>query len=105
MRLSELEGLRWGDVDEPRERWRVSAAVSKTRHARWVLVAPPIFAAVLDLCPREDRTAERRVFQGFGGDRFRTALTRACTAAGRPPGCRGAGHRGVRIARSRSEGY
>ena len=27
---------------------------------------------------------ERRVFQGFGGDRFRTAIARACTAAGVP---------------------
>lgn len=33
---------------------------------------------------RDDRTPERRVFQGFGADRFRTALTRACTAAGVP---------------------
>ena len=36
------------------------------------------------LVAREDRTPERRVFQGFGGDRFRTAITRACTAAGVP---------------------
>jgi integrase len=34
--------------------------------------------------PRDDRTPERRVFQGFGSDRFRTALGRACTAAGVP---------------------
>jgi integrase len=27
---------------------------------------------------------ERPVFQGFGGDRFRTAITRACTAAAVP---------------------
>ena len=33
---------------------------------------------------RDDRTPERRVFQGFAGDRFRTAITRACTAAGVP---------------------
>ena len=33
---------------------------------------------------REDRTPERRVFQRFGGDRFRTAIRRACTAAGIP---------------------
>src|ERR1700730_3736532 len=33
---------------------------------------------------RQDRVPDRRVFQGFGGDRFRTALTRACTAAGVP---------------------
>lgn len=36
MRLGELEQLTWGDVDEPRGRWRVSAAVSKNKHARWV---------------------------------------------------------------------
>jgi hypothetical protein len=27
---------------------------------------------VLELVPRDDRTAERRVFEGFGCDRFRT---------------------------------
>ena len=36
------------------------------------------------LVPRDDRIPDRRVFQGFGGDRFRTAVTRACTAAGVP---------------------
>jgi len=84
MRLGELQGLRWGDVDEPRGRWRVSQAVSKTGHGRWVPVPPALFEAVLDLVPREDRTPERKVFQGFGGDRFRTAVTRACIAAGVP---------------------
>jgi integrase len=38
--------------------------------------------AVTTLAARDDRTPERRVFQGFGGDRFRTAVTRACTAGG-----------------------
>jgi len=33
---------------------------------------------------REDRVPDRRVFQGFGGDRFRTAIARACTAAAVP---------------------
>lgn len=84
MRLGELDGLSWGDVDEERARWRVSAAVSKTRQARWVPVPPELFQAVTGLLVREDRMPERRVFQGFGGDRFRTALTRACTAAGVP---------------------
>lgn len=78
------EGLAWGDVDESRGRWRVSAAVSKTKTGRWVNVPPVVFAAVCDLVAREDRTPERKVFQGFGGDRFRTAVTRACTAAGVP---------------------
>lgn len=84
MRLGELEQLTWGDVDEQRGRWRVSAAVSKTKAARWVNVPPAIFAAVCRLVPREDRTADRRVFQGFGADRFRTAITRVCTATGTP---------------------
>jgi integrase len=84
MRLGELEGLTWSDVDEPRGRWRVSEAVSKTRRARWVPVPPVLFEAVTALVARDDRTPERRVFQGFGGDRFRTAVTRACTAAGVP---------------------
>jgi integrase len=84
MRLGELEGLRWGDVDEQRGRWRVSAASSKTGAARWVGVPPSVFEAVVGLVAREDRTPERKVLQGFGGDRFRTAVTRACTAAGVP---------------------
>jgi integrase len=84
MRLGELERLTWGDVDEPRQRWRVSRAVSKTGRARWVSVPAVVFEAVCALVPRDDRVPERRIFQGFGGDRFRTALTRACTAAGIP---------------------
>lgn len=84
MRLGELERLAWGDVDEPRQRWRVSRAVSKTGRARWVAVPPAVFDAACELVPRDDRIPERRVFQGFGGDRFRTAVTRACTAAGIP---------------------
>lgn len=82
MRLGELEGLRWGDVDEQRGRWRVSESVSKTSRPRWVNVPPVVFDAVLALCPRDDRTPDRLVFLGFGGDRFRTALTRAFIAAG-----------------------
>src|SRR6266545_4032287 len=84
MRLGEFERLAWGDVDEPRARWRVSASASKTGKARWVRVPPPVLRAVLELVPRDDRVPERRVFQGFGGDRFRTAIARACTAAGVP---------------------
>jgi integrase len=84
MRIGELEGLTWGDVDEPRQRWRVSSAVAKMGRARWVPVRAELFQAVTRLVPRDDRTPERPVFQGFGGDRFRTAITRACTAAGVP---------------------
>ena len=76
------------DVDEPRGHWRVSQAVSKTGQGRWVSVPPVVFEAVLGLVAREDRTPERTVFQRFGGDRFRTAMIRVCTAAA----CRTSGH-------------
>lgn len=84
MRVGEFEALSWGDIDEPRGRWRVSQAVSKTQRGRWVPVPPVLFEAVVALVVREDRTPERQVFQGFGADRFRTAITRACTTAAVP---------------------
>lgn len=84
MRISELENLVWGDVDEPQTRWRITKTSSKTRKARWVPVNDVLFAKVLDLLPREDRTADRQVFEGFSGDSFRTAIARACRDGGVP---------------------
>ena len=86
MRLGELERLTWGDVDEPRQRWRVSQAVSKTGRARWV-DRPDRRSSrpCCELVPRDDRVPERRVFQGFGGDRFRTAID-PCLHRRRRPG-------------------
>ncbi len=84
MRVGELERLTWADLDEPRGRWRVAAAAAKTGRARWVQVPEVLFEAVCALVAREDRIPERPVFQGFGADRFRTALARACIAAGVP---------------------
>jgi integrase len=82
MRIGELEALTWGDVDEPRGRWRI--ATSKTGRPRWVSPPPSLLDAVLDLCPRDDRHPDRRVFEHVTSERLRTALTRACTAAGVP---------------------
>ena len=84
MRVGELEALTWGDIDESRQRWRVSQAVAKTGRARWITVHEALFKATLDLVPRDDRTPDRRVFQGVTADRLRTAITRACTGAGVP---------------------
>ena len=84
MRVGELEALTWGDVDEPAGRWRVRRDVAKTRQPRWVPVPVEIFDAVVSIVPREDRDLAGQVFDGFGADRFRTALTRACKAAGVP---------------------
>lgn len=82
MRVGELEALSWGDLDEPRGRWRI--ATSKTGRPRWVTPPPLLLEAVLALCPRDDRHPDRRVFERFTSERFRTALARACTAAGVP---------------------
>jgi integrase len=82
MRIGELETLAWGDVDERRGRWRIRAANEKERTARWIAPPADVFAAVVALCPRDDRVPERRVFDGFGQERFRTAIARACRAAG-----------------------
>lgn len=84
MRVGELEALTWGDVDEPGGRWRVSAASAKTRQARWVPVPLELFAVVAQLVPREDRDLAGQVFAGFGADRLRTAIARACKATGTP---------------------
>jgi integrase len=84
MRVGELAALTWGDVDEPTGRWRVSQAVAKTRRARWVPVHADVFQAVVETVPREDRDLAAPLFAGFGIDRFRAAIARACKAAGVP---------------------
>jgi integrase len=82
MRVGELEALTWGDLDEPRGRWRI--ATSKTGRPRWVAPPPVLLGLVLDLCAREDRHPDRRVFENVTSERLRTAITRACTASGVP---------------------
>jgi integrase len=84
MRVGELEGLRWGAVDEPEGRWRVSRATSKTSRARFVSVPPDLFALVLARVPREDRDPEALVSSEVNQPQLRTALGRACKAAGVP---------------------
>ena len=48
-------------LEELRGRWRVSAANAKTGKARWVTPPDVLVDAVVALCPRDDRTAARRV--------------------------------------------
>jgi integrase len=82
MRIGELDGLKWGDVDEARGRWRILK--SKTGQPRWVSPPPEVFEAVIAQVPREDRDLEARVFANLTGDRVRTAMAKACKAAGVP---------------------
>ncbi len=81
MRVGELGALEWGDVDEQDSRFRVKAG--KTAAARrWVDVPQWVMVEVAEMCPREDRTAERRVFPGFTPDVAKNVMARACKAAG-----------------------
>jgi integrase len=81
MRVGELQALSWGDVDEHDSRFRVKSG--KTAAARrWVAVPEWLMAEVGQSCPREDRTAERRVFPGFTADVAKNVMARACKAAG-----------------------
>jgi integrase len=85
MRVGELEGLRCGDIDEPRCRWRISRRVEKGRRRRWVSLPADVFAAVLaTLPPREDRDLDALVFPGVTQERLRTAIARSCKATGTP---------------------
>ena len=82
MRVGEMDGLTWGDVDETRGRWRILK--SKTGKPRWVIPPPDVFEAVTALVPRDDRDLEARVFAQTTGNQLRTAISKACRAAGVP---------------------
>jgi integrase len=84
-RVGEMEGARISDLDESRQAFRVRAAVSKTRRARWVRLPDDLWSALLDrVGPREDRDPDARLFGEATANRLRTAIARACTAAGIP---------------------
>jgi integrase len=81
MRVGELAALEWGDVDEQSLRFRVKQGKT-TAARRWVAVPDWLMAEVAGTCPREDRTAERPVFQGFTADVAKNVMARACKHAG-----------------------
>jgi integrase len=81
MRIGELQALCWGDVDRASCRFLIRSG--KTAAARrWVAVPEWLLDEVLEACPFDDRTADRRVFQGFSADAAGAAMGRACKAAG-----------------------
>jgi integrase len=84
-RVSSVETTRISDYDEPRRRVRLRAAATKTRTPLWVEL-PDTLADALErsLPPREDRDPEAQLFTGANADALRTAIGRACRAAGVP---------------------
>jgi integrase len=80
-RIGEIATLVWGDVDARGCQFRLRAAETKSRRARWVQVPDWLMAHIEETCPLEDRTAERPVFLGFTPNLARRVMARACTAA------------------------
>lgn len=80
MRIGELCGLTWSDVDFAGLRFRVREGKT-TAARRWVQVPEYLMAQVDALVPPDDRSAERRLFAMTGQD-LRQAMRRACRAAG-----------------------
>lgn len=83
LRVSEAAELSFGDVDFAEGRIRVSRARTKRRTAgqRWLPVPPELLDDLVELCPLEDRSAERRVL-GLGAGTIRDGLALACRDAG-----------------------
>ncbi len=81
LRLGEAVGLRWGDVDRAGLRLRLPRSATKRDKARWVYLPEWLIEAIEATCPLEDRTPERRVFQGITEASAYQAMTRACRNA------------------------
>lgn len=84
-RVSSVENVLVGDYDEAARRVRLRASTTKTRAALWVELPDALAARIeASLSPRDDRDAAARLFPGVTADRLRTAIARACRAAGVP---------------------
>jgi integrase len=84
-RVSSIDKLLVRDYDEPRRRVRVPREITKMRKGLWVDL-PPVLAQAIEerLGPREDRDLGARLFPDSRSTALRTAITRACRAAGVP---------------------
>lgn len=81
LRLGEAVQLRWGDVDAAGLRLRLPRSATKRDQARWVYLPDWLVGKIEDTCPLEDRTPDRRVFQGITEASAYQAMTRACKNA------------------------
>jgi integrase len=81
LRLGEAASLRWGDVDAANLRLRLPRSATKRDRARWIYLPEWLIEAIEATCPLEDRTPERRVFQGITEASAYQAMSRACRNA------------------------
>jgi integrase len=84
-RVSSVETVLTGDYDELARRVRLRASTTKTRAPLWVELPDALAEAIeATLPPRDDRDVSAPLFPGVSADRLRTAIARACRAAGVP---------------------
>jgi integrase len=84
-RVASIDTLEIGDYDEPQRRVRLRAATTKSRQALWVELHPVLAEAIeATLPPREERELAAPLFPCTSSERLRTAIARACKAAGVP---------------------
>jgi integrase len=84
LRLGEAVNLTWGDVDRAGLRLRLPRSATKRDQARWVYLPEWLMEAIEATCPFDDRTPERRVFQGATEATVYQTMLRACQSAGVP---------------------
>jgi integrase len=86
LRLGELAGLTWGDLDFRASRLRVARNRTKggTAGRRWVPIPITLLAEIADLVPAEDRDLSAPLFPDLSHTGLRNAMTRACRFAGIP---------------------
>jgi integrase len=84
-RVSSVDRLLVGDYDVYERRVLLRARPSKTRKPLWVELHPLLAEAIeASLGPRDDRSLDARLFADSGADMLRSAIARACKAAGVP---------------------
>jgi integrase len=81
IRIGELFGLTWGDVDARGQRLRIARTRTKgqrgRRRSRFIYPSPEIMEWIDELVPLEDRRPDVPIFEG-GEYALRRALTNAC---------------------------
>jgi integrase len=84
-RAQSVDCILVSDYDEPERRVRLRRSWMKTRRDLWVYLSDVLAEAIEEtLGPREDRDPDARLFADSGSAALRTAIAKACKAAGIP---------------------